>query len=87
MCINLLWLTLRVPKLCRVKRGRHMASSQAGKRLMEIALVPSYMHHFLYIWMSVPNHIPDCLVASWEGPQLLLAKIIDTNRQDWYILD
>ncbi len=28
-----MWLTLWVPELCKVIRGRHMASSQAGKRL------------------------------------------------------
>ncbi len=29
--------------------------------------------------------VPKCLLALWEGPQLLLAKVKDANRQDWYI--
>ncbi len=29
--------------------------------------------------------LPDCVVALWEGPQLLLAKVKDADRQDWYI--
>ncbi len=32
------------------------------------------------------NYWPDCVVALWEGPQLLLAKVKDAGRQDWYIL-
>ncbi len=29
--------------------------------------------------------MPKCLLALWVGPQLLLAKVKDANRQDWYI--
>ncbi len=32
------------------------------------------------------NYVPDCVVALWEGPQLLLAKVKDADGQDWYIL-
>ncbi len=31
------------------------------------------------------NYVPDCMVASWEGPQLLLAKVKNADGQDWYI--
>ncbi len=27
----------------------------------------------------------DCLVALWEGTQLLHAKVKDADGQDWYI--
>ncbi len=29
--------------------------------------------------------MPDCVVALWEGPQLLLAKVKDADGHDWYI--
>ncbi len=29
--------------------------------------------------------MPQCLLALWEGLQLLLAKVKDANGQDWYI--
>ena len=35
--------------------------------------------------MIILNYGPDCVVALWEGPQLLLAKVKDADRQDWYI--
>ena len=31
------------------------------------------------------NIVCDCVVALWEGPQLLLAKVKDADGQDWYI--
>ena len=31
------------------------------------------------------NYVPDCVMALWEGPQLLLAKVKDADGQDWYI--
>ena len=36
-------------------------------------------------WVTEINYVPDCVVALWEGPQLLLAKVKDANGQDWYI--
>ena len=30
--------------------------------------------------------MPDCVVSLWEGAQLLLAKVKDADRWDWYIL-
>ncbi len=36
-------------------------------------------------WVTEINYGPDCVVALWEGPQLLLAKVKDADRQDWYI--
>ncbi len=36
-------------------------------------------------WATEINYLPDCVVALWEGPQLLLAKVKDANGQDWYI--
>ncbi len=31
------------------------------------------------------SYVADCVVAVWEGPQLLLAKVKDADGQDWYI--
>ncbi len=36
-------------------------------------------------WVTEINYVPDCVVALWEGPQLLLAKVKDADGQDWYI--
>ena len=36
-------------------------------------------------WVTEINYWPDCVVALWEGPQHLLAKVKDADRQDWYI--
>ncbi len=36
-------------------------------------------------WVTQINHVPDCSLAIWEGPQLLLAKVKDADGQDWYI--
>ena len=36
-------------------------------------------------WIIEINCVPDCKVALWEGPQLLLAKVKDADEQDWYI--
>ncbi len=38
-------------------------------------------------WVTEINYGPDCVVALWEGPQLLLAKVKDADRQDWYIFN
>ncbi len=32
------------------------------------------------------NYVADCVLALWEGPQLLRAKVKDADGQDWYIL-
>ena len=31
------------------------------------------------------DYVPDFVVALWEGPQLLLAKVKNADGQDWYI--
>ena len=36
-------------------------------------------------WVTEINYVSDCVVALWEGPQLLLAKVKDADGQDWYI--
>ncbi len=36
-------------------------------------------------WVTKINYVPYCVVALWEGPQLLLAKVKDADEQDWYI--
>ncbi len=38
-------------------------------------------------WLTEIDYVPDCVVALWEGPQLLLAKVKDADGQDWYILN
>ncbi len=37
------------------------------------------------LWVNEINYVPDCMVALREGPELLLAKVKDAERQDWYI--
>ena len=37
-------------------------------------------------WINEINYVPDCVVALWEGPRLLLAKVKNANGQNWYIL-
>ena len=36
-------------------------------------------------WVTEINYVPEWVVALWEGPQLLLAKVKDADGQDWYI--
>ncbi len=37
-------------------------------------------------WVTEINYVPNRVVALWEGPQLLFAKVKDADEQDWYIL-
>ncbi len=37
------------------------------------------------LWVTEISYVPEWVVALWEGPQLLPAKVKDADGQDWYI--